>query len=189
MQLDKTGRYLVIKTGQQGKDKIEVRVADLTLNTITDLTDNGPDFAPGHSDNGKGFCIGADNWENRYTYRNLSTPPHKLSTILSFENDWSQGSHLSMLADDESYACLSMYTGNALNNSGLFKQEIFLVSTDGKQKLKRLCHHRSDYSATKDYWDTPRACISRDGRFVVYSSNWENSGRRDVFIAKTDSQK
>jgi hypothetical protein len=94
-----------------------------------------------------------------------------------------------MLADDESYACLSMYTGNALNNSGLFKQEIFLVSTDGKQKLKRLCHHRSDYSATKDYWDTPRACISRDGRFVVYSSNWENSGRRDVFIAKTDSQK
>jgi hypothetical protein len=36
----------------------------------------------------------------------------------------------------------------------------------------------------KEYWDSPRANISRDGRFVIFTSNVEGRGQRDVFILK-----
>jgi hypothetical protein len=36
----------------------------------------------------------------------------------------------------------------------------------------------------RDYWDTPRADISRDGKFIAFTSNWGSASRRDVFIIK-----
>lgn len=178
VQVDKTGRYLVIKTGKQGKGAIEVRVADLETGKTEDLTDDGPDFAPGHSDNGRGFAIGHDNHKNRITRRALDKP-HDVATVLDFGNDWSQDYHVSLLADDESWALVSLYVGNALPSAGPLKNEIIQVATDGSQRVRRLAHHRSVF---RSYWDSPRACISRDGRFVVFTSHFEGTGQRDVFI-------
>jgi len=53
------------------------------------------------------------------------------------------------------------------------------VATDGSQKVRRLAHHRSVFA---EYYDAPRANVSRDGCFVAFTSNWGGSGRRDVFI-------
>lgn len=51
--------------------------------------------------------------------------------------------------------------------------------------VRRLCHHQSDYIGSgNNYWASPRASISRDGRFVIFSSNWGNLDRTDVFIMK-----
>ncbi len=180
VQLDKTGRYLVVKTGKQGKGAIEVRVADLQTGRTEDLTDNAPDFAPGHSDNGGGIVVGADNWNNRITFRRLSTP-HQLYSVLDLHRDWSQDYHLSLLADDENWALVSFYVGNKLPSSGVFRNEILLVATDGSQRVRRLAHHRTVF---REYWDSPRANISRDGRFVLFTSNWGGKDRRDVFILK-----
>jgi len=39
------------------------------------------------------------------------------------------------------------------------------------------------------YWDTPRANMSRDGKFIAWTSNWNGvpgGGRRDLFIAQVD---
>ena len=36
------------------------------------------------------------------------------------------------------------------------------------------------------YWSTPRAVVSMDGKFVVFSSNWGRSNEIDVFIVKAD---
>ena len=178
VQVDKDGRYLVIKTGMQGAGVIEVRVADLQTSTIfADLTDDGPDYAPGHSDNGHGVVIGADNWMNRVTFRQLATP-HQLSTTLGFGNDWTQDYHLSFLADDESHITMSLYQSGA-HNDGVFHNEIIQVATDGSQSVRRLAHHRAIVNA---YEDSPRANISRDGCFVAFTSNWGGTGRRDVFI-------
>ena len=180
VQVDKTGRYLVIKTGQQGQGIIEVRVADLETGRLEDLTDNGPDFAPGHSDNGHGFVLGADNWTNRLTFRELASP-HTVRTVLELGNDWSQGYHLSLLADDESWVLVSFYVGSKLPSSGVFRNEIVQVAADGSGRVRRLAHHRS---LVGEYWDSPRADISRDGRFVAYTSNWGGTDRRDVFILR-----
>jgi hypothetical protein len=177
VQIDKTGTYLVVKTGSQGAGAIEVRVVTLQTGAIEDLTDDGPDFAPGHSDNGAGIVVGADNWQNRVTLRQLSAP-HQVSAVLEMNNDWTQDFHVSMLADDESRVNLSFYQTGA-HTAGLFHNEIVQVATDGSQSVRRLAHHHSQFS---DYWDSPRANISRDGCFVTFTSNFGTSGRRDVYV-------
>ncbi|MFB3892495.1 MAG: hypothetical protein ACE15C_10790 [Phycisphaerae bacterium] len=184
VQVDKSGRYLVIKTGLQGAGAIEVKIADLQTGGIQNLTDNGPDYAPGHSDNGYGMVVGADNWRDVVTGRQLATP-HTQYTVLNYNSDWSQEYHISMLADGDQWAVLSLtLSSTTLHSSGVFKNEIIMVATDGSQRVIRLAHHRTDYVDTRNYWDLPMANISRDGRFIAYTSNWDNSGRRDVFILR-----
>jgi hypothetical protein len=182
VQVDKDGKFLVVKTGQSGHGVIEVRVADLTTGTFADLTDDAPDFAPGHSDNGHGIVVGADNWTNRYTVRKLATP-HQLTGALDFGNDWSSASHVSFLADDESYAIASIYEAGA-HTPGLFHDEILAFATDGSQAVRRFAHHRSSIAG---YADMPRANISRDGCFIAFTSNW-GGGRHDVFVVSLASQ-
>lgn len=69
--------------------------------------------------------------------------------------------------------------------------------------VKRFCHHRSDirhdmYPETHlGYWYTPRVNISPDGRFAIFTSNWEKTlgedpigaaegagHRQDVFLVQ-----
>jgi hypothetical protein len=181
VQIDKAGGFVVVKTGVQGAGEIEVRIANLAAGTFEDLTDDGPDFSPGHSDNGLGVVVGADNWNNHITWRELATP-HRHTTLLQLP-DWSQDFHVSMLAEDDEWVTLSMYRSNDGESTGLWRNEIIQLATDGSQTVRRIAHHHSDYLATTEYWDSPRANISRDGCFVAFTSNWGASGRRDVYIA------
>jgi hypothetical protein len=153
---------------------------NLQTRQVSDLTDGAPDYSPSHKDMGRGFVIGAENWRNTYVYRLLATP-HKISTILSFGNDWSQAMHASLRADDEGWMLVSTYVCNTLPSSGLFRNELFLVATDGSQRVRRLAHHHSTY---REYWDSPRANLSKDGRFAAFTSNWGSTSRRDLFIVK-----
>jgi hypothetical protein len=181
VQLDKSGRYLVIKTGEQGAGKIEVRVKDLETGSLTDLRDDAPDYAPGHSDNGTGTVVGADSWRAYLTIRPLSAP-RNLATAYDLSAEQEYGSyHVSMLADNESWALLS-FDGRTAN--GVFQNELVQISTDGTQRVRRLLHHHSVY---RDYYDSSRANISRDGRFVAFTSNWGvRGGRRDLFVARIE---
>lgn len=176
-QVDKTGRYVVVKA--RFDRAVDVRVIDLQTGGAESLTDPAPDFSPGHSDNGRQVVVGHDNWNNQYTIRRLATP-HQFQTVVGFGNDWSQANHVSMLADDEGWCLISNYTAGS-GPVGPFRNEIFMASTDGSQRVRRLAHHHSIY---RDYWDTPRANISRDGRFIAFTSNWGSATRRDVFIIK-----
>ena len=179
VQLDKSGAYLLVKTGQQGPGAIEVRSCEIATGSCADLTDDGPDYAPGHSDVGHGTVIGADNWRNRITFRRLATP-HAVTSLLDLANDWTVALHLSMLADDERWALVATYEAGVPPPGGLFHDELLQVATDGSQAVRRLAHTRSQYGG--DYYASPRADSSRDGCFIAYTSNWGGSGRRDVFI-------
>jgi hypothetical protein len=177
VELDKTGRYLVVKAEFGGG--IDFQVVDLQTGAVQSLTDPAPDYSPGHSDNGRGIVVGHDNWNNQYTVRSLAAP-HQFQKVISFGSDWSQANHVSMLANDEGWCLISNFTAGS-GPVGPFRQEIFQASTDGNQNVRRLAHHHSVY---RDYWDTPRANISRDGRFVAFTSNWGSTSRRDVFIIR-----
>ena len=62
----------------------------------------------------------------------------------------------------------------------------------------RFAHHRSDYnnigpSDTDSFWYTPRPNISTNGRWAIFTSNWEKTlgddtlelnKRQDVFLVK-----
>jgi hypothetical protein len=186
VQVDKTGRYLVVTMELPDPlppppaSAVEVRVVDLQTKQIIDLKDGGPDFAPGHHDCGRGTIVGADNWNNRYTFRQLASP-HQFTTAVSFASDWSQSGHVSLLADDESWALVSTLVTNKLPSSGVLKNELVLVATDGSGRVRRIAHHHSVY---RDYADMPRANLSRDGRFAAFTSNWGSSTRRDVFVVQ-----
>lgn len=95
--------------------------------------------------------------------------------------------------------------------------EVVAVAADGSMKVWRFCHHRSTvHLPTRDgngqrampsdrtkmgeqqpynFWDTPRGNVSQDGRFFMFTSNWEDTlgrdragrFREDVFIVKLES--
>lgn len=158
---------------------MEVKVIDLQTNMTIDLLDD-VDYAPGHSDNGLGVTYGADNWLNRILSRNLSTPK-QWKQLVQFP-DWSQAQHISALSNDESVILISNFTGGGGGaGTGQLRDEIFLVATNGSGGVKHLLHHHSVF---RDYWDTPRASMSMDGRFVTFASNWGRTGTTDVFVAK-----
>ena len=182
VQIDKSGRYLAVKTGQQGAGAIEVQVVDLKNLTVENLTDNAPDYAPGHSDNGNKIVIGADNWNNQITYRTLANP-HSFYPLINFGDDWTQDYHVSMLANNEKWVLISSYSGTDGTPDGPFHDEIYEVAADGSGAVRRMAHHFSIYG--DDYYASPRADISRDGHFVAFTSNWGiEGGRKDVFILK-----
>ncbi len=179
VQMDKTGQYLYVITETSGPaSAIEGRVVNLQTRQVTDLTDGPPDYAPGHKDMGRGFVVGYENWKNSFLYRSLATP-HQFRTVIDFGNDWSQSNHASQLGDDDNWILISTFVANGLPSNNLFRNELFQASTDGTQRVRRLAHMHSVY---REYWDTPRASMSKDGRFAAFTSNWGSTTRRDVFV-------
>jgi hypothetical protein len=87
-----------------------------------------------------------------------------------------------MLADDEGWVLVSSYhIKNGLRTSGKFRNELYQVAVDGSKRVRRLAHLHSEL---REYWDSPRATISRDGRWAVFTSNWGRADRKDVFIVR-----
>ncbi len=86
----------------------------------------------------------------------------------------------------------SFYRQNADDpNWELWDDEIVAVQTDGAAStVWRFAHHRSVYKG--NFWDSPRGSVSQDGKWFVFTSNWDrtlgadpdNNGapREDVFI-------
>jgi hypothetical protein len=101
-------------------------------------------------------------------------------------------------ANDSRPICMSTYrpdnpkTGGPPNVDNPWDNEILCVETDGKDsKIWRFAH---TYSTAKNgFWSTPRGNVSPDGRFFMFTSDWQNqlgptpSGngyRTDVFIVE-----
>ncbi|MFB3893623.1 MAG: hypothetical protein ACE15C_16545 [Phycisphaerae bacterium] len=96
--------------------------------------------------------------------------------------------------------------------------EIIAVATDGSKKVWRFAHNRTwvhmpargeggertmptsrgNMAAEQPYnfWDTPRGNVSQDGRFFMFTSDWEDTlgkdragrFRQDVFIVKLERE-
>ena len=102
-------------------------------------------------------------------------------------------------SDDSTPACLSTYRrdnpntpGVALKVAGPWENEILCVETDRKDsKIWRFAHTYS--TAQNGFWSSPRGNVSQDGRFYMFTSDWEDqlgwdrgtpSYRTDVFIVE-----
>lgn len=183
VQLDKNGSYLMVKYAVPGTVKaadISNSIVNLSTKKIAHMTNGKPDFAPGHSDNGAGTVVGYDRWNNTIVSRAFATPRTQ-KTILSFGNDWTGDYHISMLGKSDKWAIITSNNGD--ENGGL-QNEIFAVATDGSGKKVRLAKHNAVQNNPNDF-DDPHANISRDGKFVVFTSSWGERDRWDVFIIKT----
>ena len=102
-------------------------------------------------------------------------------------------------ADDSAPVCLSTYRRDNPNVAGTppkvlgpWENEIVCVETDGKEsKAWRFAHTYS--TAQNGFWSSPRGNVSQDGRFYMFTSDWEDqlgrdpktsSYRTDVFIVE-----
>jgi hypothetical protein len=177
-EIDKSGDWLTIKTASNTKMVI---INTDTLDRDTVLSGN-PDYAPGHSGLGTGVLWGAEDNFNGISTRNLSTP-HTWSYILEMGDDWSQGLHLSALADNESSITVSFFTSAEFTPSNPWNDTIVRVRTDGSKTVQYVCKHYSQ--SPLDYWDIPFGPTSLDGKYIAFNSNWGVSGGRyDLFVVK-----
>ena len=101
--------------------------------------------------------------------------------------------------DDSSPVCLSTYRRDNPNAPGAppkvlgpWENEILCVQTDRKEsKVWRFAHSYS--TAQNGFWSSPRGNVSQDGRFYMFTSDWEDQlgqepgtsrYRTDVFIVE-----
>jgi hypothetical protein len=102
-------------------------------------------------------------------------------------------------SQDTTPVCLSTYSdsnpdtpGAPLDTIAPWENEVLCVETDGKAaNVWRFAH---TYSTAKNgFWSTPRGNVSRDGRFFLFTSDWQDQlgegvhkkhHRSDVFIVE-----
>ncbi len=177
VQVDKSGRYF-IAVYKDGHDEIW----DLQAGPKLTATLSG---SAGFKHRDTGFGTAFTSYSgNSLGFRQLSSPTTVKALVPGY---WgysanNQQDHFSMLADNEGWGLGSRYSTTGSGVAKAFDNEIVLVATNGSNQVRRLAHHRS---VVNDYYDQPKANISRDGQFIAFTSNWGNaSGRRDVYIVK-----
>ncbi len=101
-------------------------------------------------------------------------------------------------SNDSAPVCFATYRpsnpqtpGTPPDVDGPWENEIDCLATDGREpKVFRFAH---TYSTAKNgFWSTPRGNVSRDGRFYIFTSDWEDQlgeadkggYRTDVFIVE-----
>lgn len=193
VRLDKSGQFLDLVYGQVQPDKSACSVRTLANGNVEVLRWNSNDSPPGHGDLGTGTIVGWDNWECGINIRRFNNV-HSPRVVFRFVDergvwDWTNGLHATMLANNEDWITVGTFDDPSANlpRTGVFKDEIFQVALDGSGRLRRICHTRSAIDQKTDatgYWAMPKPTISKDGRFIAFTSNWEKSGRFDVFIAQ-----
>jgi hypothetical protein len=139
-----------------------------------------------------------DLWLRPLDHLEITTP---IITALEPDKGPWYDSHLSwnnVDPDDSAPVCFSTYQtanpnapGAAPLVTGPWENEIDCAETDGKQsKVWRFAHTFS--SARNGFWSSPRGNVSQDGRFFMFTSDWEDQlgktpdgqYRTDVFVVE-----
>jgi hypothetical protein len=190
---DKSGRWIWFALNKTQADGARHKILDLQTNTWRTIYWKASDDSPSHGDPGSGVNVGKGNFSGGFNLRSLSNP-HRFSLVFDFKDangkvDWSNDLHTTLYADDERWVTLGLFDESDVGETGAFENEVMQIAMDGSQRIRRLFHHRShidNLSETTGYWAIPKPTISRDGRFIAFTSNWGKSGRYDLFIAKIE---
>jgi hypothetical protein len=177
VQVDKSGRYLIVVYGGGHDEVFDLAPSPPKLIDTLGLVDN---FGFVHRDTGMGTIFHGYFPTDSLVFGQIATPRVFQQMIPGLWSYDTQNDHFSMQADNELWALSSRFStsrGSVLNP---FDNEIVQVATDGSDRVRRIAHHRSLVGI---YEDQPKASISRDGRYVAFTSNWGIvAGRRDVYI-------
>src|SRR5262245_2032977 len=201
-QIDKSGRWLVIKekTGQDPKSEVDDRIIDLQSNSERVLLDrNG---AGGHSDNGFGVMIAADNynpqpgavrlWDFNLDMRGgepvASTPGQ--GTLVSQTTSWNADvGHVSFvnargdIPTSQQYACSSQASRDDLPRAN----EILCFKLDGSLQTLVVAPDMTELDAsgggTDDYWKFPKGNVDVTGEYFIWTGN-AGTSRLDAYVVR-----
>jgi len=198
-EMSKSGAFVDISTEQLGKPLLFWEVG--TLN-VTPCRQNPIDHCSGHSALGYSHLL--DSANSKHPLELIKRPLDELHSMTHLLKEFPplQGwydYHLSwnyIDPGDNTPVCFSTYrpknsaaAGAAPTVLGPWENEVDCAETDGKgSTVWRFAHTYS--TATNGFWSTPRGNVSQDGRFFMFTSDWEDqlgkdaSGkyRTDVFI-------
>jgi hypothetical protein len=185
-QIDKSGEWLLIKEnldGQDGEDNRMIRVADGCERVLMDR-----DGAAGHSDNGYGYMVAADNWNEEPNALRLwmldgSEPQGRLVYHSStWEVELNHVSHGNARpgAPDHQWVLGS----GATRNVGPRANELVMFRLDGELAVGIIAPTMVDLDAGEgsDYDKMPKANVDASGMYALWTANPE--GRRDAFLVQ-----
>lgn len=142
----------------------------------------------GHWDLGRRYIVNGDGVLTGAQVRDRAAPTFGHNVLQYRRPDgklnWRIAEHTSLRSDDERWIVVSTYAGD--KTWAAFEDEIVLVRPDGSGFL-RLAHTFSCECATSSaarYWTQPRATISRDGRWVLWTSDLGSATRTDVLVVR-----
>jgi hypothetical protein len=198
-QIDKSGRWLVIKENLDGKNGEDNRIIDLTTGQERVLYDEKG--AAGHSDIGHGYLIAEDNFN----------PQPGAVRVWRFDGDLSGGQPASSSGQGALVYQLATWQGGlghlAHSNSkpGVpVEQQMACSSNANRESLPRINEivcYRLDGSlnalvvapnmvdmnasggGTDDYWKLPKGNIDPTGEYFIWTAN-AGSGRLDAYIVR-----
>ena len=202
-QIDKSGKWLLIKEqldGSQGEDN---RVIDIDSNTERVLYD--PDGAAGHSDMGYGYLVAEDNFNNRPGAIRVwdfskelrggqpTSPVPGQGTLVYQLADWlSLGQHIAHgnskpgLPLDQQFACAS--NGSAATAPRI--NEIVCFKLDGSLETLVVAPTLTDVNTSGSggtdgdaYWKLPKGNLDITGEYFIWTANG-GTNRLDAFIVK-----
>jgi hypothetical protein len=202
-QIDKSGRYLVVKENVDGRNGEDNRVIDLqTGNETIFLDENG---AAGHSDLGYGYMIAEDNfnampgavrvWQLGQDLSGANQGHAAGQGTLVYElSSWSTGiGHIAhgnstSAGSGSQMACVS----NASRQNLPRVNEIVCFRLDGSMQALVVAPNMTDLNASgggsDDYWKIPSGNIDVTGEYFIWTANM-GTGRQDAFIVRIPQDK
>ena len=198
-QIDKSGRYLVIKENLDGKNGEDNRIVDLQSGVEHVLLDeNG---AAGHSDVGYGYMVAEDNFNSQPGAVRVWKFDHDLSgghpstdpaqgTLVYQLSSWSSGlGHVAHgnsrggMAVEQQMACASNASRQALPRVN----EIVCFRLDGSLNALVVAPNMTDLAASgggsEDYSKMPKGNLDPTGEYFIWTAN-AGSGRLDAYIVR-----
>jgi hypothetical protein len=197
-QIDKSGRYLVVKENVDGRNGEDNRIIDLQTGAETlFLDENG---AAGHSDLGYGYMVAEDNfnampgavrvWQLGQDLSGSNNGHISGQGTLVYElSSWSTG--IGHIAHGNStnapptsqMACVS----NASRQNLPRVNEIVCFRLDGSMQALVVAPNMTDLNASgggsDDYWKIPSGNIDVTGEYFIWTANMGTS-RQDAFIVR-----
>lgn len=195
-QVDKSGRWLLIKEKVTNDRRTDVdnRIVDLDTGKETVLLDR--DGAGGHSDNGYGYMVAADNWNHLPgAFRLWKFGQTPLQGPIVYRTDsWatSAPNHVSHtnarpgLPAEKQYVCGS----GASKVNRPRTNEIFCFPLDGSMRVLVVAPVMTDMDAPgggDPYAKLPKGNLDVTGRYFIWTSNM-GGARLDAFIVKVPEQ-
>jgi hypothetical protein len=203
-QIDKSGRWLVIKENVDGRNGEDNRIVDLETGVEQVLLDeNG---AAGHSDIGHGYMVAEDNFNAQpgavrvwrfdmdlrggqpATERGQGTLVYQLASWNSGLGHLAHGNSRSGVGLDQQMACSS----NAHRQSLPRVNEIVCYRLDGSLNTLVVAPNLVDLNASgggnEDYWKMPKGNLDVTGEYFIWTAN-AGSGRLDAFIVRVPMER
>ena len=193
-QIDKSGRWLLIKENVDGLNGEDNRIIDLSSGTETTLLDqNG---AAGHSDSGHGYMVAADNYDshpNAIKLWKFGQNPltgrlvyHSMDWNVSAPNHASHANAKPVVAAEQQYVC-----GSGANRTNTNRaNEILCFPLDGSLRVLVVAPVMTDLDAAggrDDYSKLPKGNVDVTGQYFIWTSNMRGN-RLDAFLVRVPSQ-